>query len=512
MTCNRRRFMRCDLNESEHLIRQPMRLPCKRTACLMCIQRLAVDPFKRFIHCPMCNRRHLINDLTPDRQLEMAFDEHLPSLFDHMLNKLKETNAQLLERDQETIVNNFFDHLTATIDLRVESLKIQLDQIESDFFNMLDRIVSKQSTLDLLKPIEKESDDGTKSIRKLEDLTMAYANICQSKSLFTFKSIDQMIDSFRSNRIGQICLQSPFRKYFVDKIPCDLKLFKLDFNPNHFCVYQRSLNSSSSSRFILSDTNRNRLSILNSEFVQLKEIHSIDSFELKSPKSIEINHKNQLCLVCDANKLILINENLDRIEFSVDASEHDEICDVHAERDGNFLCVTRNGKKILRVNQQQKQLESIEIESEEDGHIFVFNSALRSIDDDSTTIQLLALNVNKKSIRLVDLNMRKQIDAIKFDVDGEEINSLRFDSITSNLLVHVTSGPNGSVSRLESIETEPKMKRRSSDDDAIEMRSDRLRSDLDDHNDLLRGSMRMHMLNDESMIYLSLTSKFMLKI
>jgi len=73
---------------SKHILREPRKLPCLKTACFECIKALVKGPKNEF-QCSFCSKIHSLQALETNRMFEIQMDDDLANLASYESNRLE---------------------------------------------------------------------------------------------------------------------------------------------------------------------------------------------------------------------------------------------------------------------------------------------------------------------------------------------------------------------------------------------------------------------------------------
>ena len=134
----------CTISSHDHILRDPRKLPCKRTACLNCIENLAETNHK--FNCKFCKQSHdTLKDLVRNFLCEDALDDNLNNLSKHEANRLNlvSKSTQLLFSGTQNAIDGLFEFYKYEIEIRFESLRAALDLSANDVLNKLEFVLNE---------------------------------------------------------------------------------------------------------------------------------------------------------------------------------------------------------------------------------------------------------------------------------------------------------------------------------------------------------------------------------
>ncbi len=179
----------CSISSQEHIIRDPRRLPCKRTCCLSCIESLAESNHK--FKCKFCSLTHdTLKEIRRDLICEEALEENLPILADHEANRLNLVTSSTLElfSGSQNAIEGLFEFYRYEIELRFESVRAALDiaasdflkTIEIDFSQGLDKVASDMKEVEHTQSMNRSLPDSERLLKKLSiiSIDIFYCVIC----------------------------------------------------------------------------------------------------------------------------------------------------------------------------------------------------------------------------------------------------------------------------------------------------------------------------------------------
>jgi len=323
---NKRKISEC------HLINEPRMLPCNKTLCLKCILH-SIKRENGYIQCPFCQKKHSIKkDLRKNMMVERVLDDELESLSAFQLFKLK-SKVPLFK---EIVVNrnrakeNLFEFMNENIEIKIESIKCELDSIRLRLSKKLDHMKR-----DLIRNINSfvkstnESYEIYKKINKSKSTNSKYSLIVKllndeqviNKQLIFKKTESNQIFIDKNAMIG-IISHSFFYKLDENRLQKQiLQPFLInivDFQPSSYCKYIEN-------QLIFTDYKANQLVVMKMNSKHIRKIEQIDHVKLNRPTHVCIDEANQrviLSISKDTNefeKLILVtNIHLDKILCRID--------------------------------------------------------------------------------------------------------------------------------------------------------------------------------------------------
>jgi hypothetical protein len=149
--------------KEKHFIKTPVTLPCNHHACFDCVNNKILNQTLKEIECfyPECNRKHKIeeelNDIKTNKDIDLIIRQNTKDLFDILKNSLKHAYENfdskkskekkmmfkliiyniIIDIDFELGIDKDCEFIENDIDLRIESLKFQLDKLSELYHEKL---------------------------------------------------------------------------------------------------------------------------------------------------------------------------------------------------------------------------------------------------------------------------------------------------------------------------------------------------------------------------------------
>ena len=154
-----------DCEQCNQLLVDPITLPCGYSVCKRHLDELLVNAPKEMnkFECELCEKKHFFPEdgFAINRRIQNGLDIKLNSLklnsvYEECKKKINEAKYQIqkieiLEKDPENYVFEYFEELKRQVDLRREELKLRLDECSDQI------IESIESTKENYIKLSKES-------------------------------------------------------------------------------------------------------------------------------------------------------------------------------------------------------------------------------------------------------------------------------------------------------------------------------------------------------------------
>ena len=169
-----------DCEQCNQLLVDPITLPCGYSVCKRHLDELLVNAPKEMnkFECELCKEKHCIPEkgFAINRRIQNGLDIKLNSLklnsvYEECKKKINEAKYQIqkieiLEKDPENYVFEYFEELKRQVDLRREELKLRLDECSDQIIESIES--TKENYIKLSKESKRLS---TKIEESKEELT-----------------------------------------------------------------------------------------------------------------------------------------------------------------------------------------------------------------------------------------------------------------------------------------------------------------------------------------------------
>lgn len=346
----------CKLKD-KHLIRNPRELPCGCSYCLLCIQEEIYTYGK--LYCTYCHEEHFVkaNELKENDKLKTLLDSKLGAfselLFETLRDKLNSFKELVVNKT--SIMENHFNFIQEEIELRIESIRCDLEQFSNELFNRLDKI--KNEILQAFEEADKQSNENLRNCEDfLKQANKTLTNITRNQNearenlfkcdefiskiikaeheyhrlmrLVTFKARNEDIES---SIVG--CLVSNLRsdvdiRTLETEMPkfvaCESEftsIGRITLNPYFFCPINNNV-------MAIIDIHQNEIILMNKYFKKLRTFSSIDGYAIDNPLALCINEEG-IVVICDSghDRLLVVDKYFTKVI---------QVVGRHGKRDGEF--------------------------------------------------------------------------------------------------------------------------------------------------------------------------------
>ncbi|CAF1140920.1 unnamed protein product [Brachionus calyciflorus] len=158
--------LRCFLNENDtHFLNEPKVLPCLKTACIECIEKLIINSK---LKCNFCNDEHYIenvNELKSNDSIIDKFNSINQEKNDEIGDKLNELIQSLLDEctNRDQAIENLCSQAKKEVSLRIKACKDHLDVLHQQMLDQLATI--KQNVMIELQKLDNTIDEKSEEYR-----------------------------------------------------------------------------------------------------------------------------------------------------------------------------------------------------------------------------------------------------------------------------------------------------------------------------------------------------------
>ena len=293
--------MICSYN-SNHILNDPKRLPCAKLACHTCLNRLA--SYNGKLKCKFCKQEHDLknDDILCKDDVSISVEKNLISLCDYMKNNVYEVIEKIESRklDFDKSFDNYIDFIGGEIELRIESLHIDLDALDEKLCKNLEGLHQKYILrLSLLK----EAVDVAitlKYVKKIKKLTRKIIKF--ETTIFDFKAMNCILNA--PDFIGSFKRTYLNMNKFNSAEPI---IIDLNGKVQSLCA----LCALNDKQMLVSDFKRNELYIFDKNFDKFERISHVQSFKIRSFYGICTSDDYQNIYLCDLEYSRILISNSD---------------------------------------------------------------------------------------------------------------------------------------------------------------------------------------------------------
>lgn len=439
--------LKCLFNNKLHLICvDAVQFPCNSDlfACLKCIKK-KVD-YANALLCLHCNQMHRFNfDQINNDDYKSRIDKEANQIAASLLNKADLLNNNLKENliDNKEPLNNLLEHIEYEIDVRVESLKIEMqiirhkliDQILKFKLTKINQIQNDKTELDKIL-IAKSSD----KIQEFEKRCLNFVNKTNSIEQ-AFKIMQRYNEKqTKTPNLGNHSmigyLNSNLFNHFDEKSIKNIKIELIDLNLKSVCglheIYYFNNSFKKKYELVVTDFASNSINFLNnfdsymSSDLKIQTINRLNNVRFKNYYSICSNSLQDYYLDYDDQSLFVCDMELQRLLiFDLKATRLKKIIQGKNVNKREFDCprdVAYFNKKIYVLDQGTN---SIDIFTDDGCFIqsFYFNQKSNYL------IQMAwSVRVNSNLIAIIDWMSKIYL----FDFDFKLITCIEQINVTSN--------------------------------------------------------------------------------
>ena len=452
----------CDLSPSlfnRHVLRDPRKLPCNRTACYLCIEALANS--KSQLECPVCLQRHNLRDLSRNMMCEYALDENIFSLYSFFQNDLKKSceRIKIVGAEKKKTLLNVINFIDIDLMVRVESILIELEKLHIVLEERAKEAITKNFDI-----AGSQFDECKKNIenRSKISLTKADSIYLIEKICYKLSKLNHNITSrkpgckksFKSIKAAEIIGDLHWidkNRFYIRKLDSGTfkpKLIRLEkFHPYDVCSY---INGT----FLFSDPHNNCIYEMNRKLNKVvSRLEKISKGENKKllirPTTLCSDLKKKIVFICCASdkqdllskEVLMIHINLKeilniiKVDNSIDClSEF-----IYYNEKNNCLYIfdsklkASSIKQVNLTNQGAFETKSyLDLNKE---------SSLSEPYCASFADDYLAINFNNRLICIYEIATGQFDSSIRFDTEhGQKIFSIYLENETGKLFVHLNNG------------------------------------------------------------------------
>jgi hypothetical protein len=122
--------LRCSLNTSDHFLENAYILPCGHNACMRCIKSMKGRQFEcQFQDCKKKQTVKDIGKLTANPTVPILLKMHSKQLYEFVKRDCDKLSNQLENVNFEEVIETNVSLIELDIDVKIESLKAELDNI-----------------------------------------------------------------------------------------------------------------------------------------------------------------------------------------------------------------------------------------------------------------------------------------------------------------------------------------------------------------------------------------------
>ena len=431
----------CDLSANSHIIKNPRKLPCGKSACLECIELLSNS--KRNLLCPFCSGLHVLpRDLSRNMPVEYSIQDEIDNVCSYLktqlsnnINAINETNS-----NKDAIQSNLFEFIENDIEIRVESLKFELDKLKLKLSKNLDD--SKPILNEKFKKVQAEYENNNRvasNSNEIKNLELLINNALATKenlnkitSISSRNSTNQL-ENIGSKIIGD--LKQPILNRFdlnkLNEVDYKPQLINLNINPYDFCTYINN-------KYIFIDLNQNFLFVYNKKFSLDKKLDRINDVSFWRPFRVHYEKSNCiLFLGVDEEKnssnrvILLIDKYLSNILFRIDRNLNSSLnIPSHFYFFNDCLHILDiSTKNIVVFNTKEKEIAKIFSLDLSFNFDYSFHTSLNK--------NILAINFNRVQVYIYSMETGLVEFVINRPTDDSKIHSICLDNDGNGLFMHV---------------------------------------------------------------------------
>lgn len=336
------RLITCCLSSDSHFINQAFLLQCGGNACRLCVET-SIDTYQER-ECSFCGAIHRLDQLpalnpSVNLLIETYSDEISKQIKQNLNNKLKHLNKM------ELSLNNNLNFIEMEINLKVDTLKIALDDLKNEFqrdlnkirmnwkevFPMKSNIPSNYAELCKLNENINSCIDKLASIRFQENTISIEKSIIGSIEYPIYYDLNKIVNKksvkIESKRLSRCCLIDKNRILITDCDGKQLKVISIEngellwsYNPKSLLQQPAAICSTKNGLYV-GDCSRHEILYFDYD---LNHLQSFAKDLVKSPNSLEYDNgtlfvsdwTNDSLAAVNAQNGVLLNQ------ITIDSPEH----------------------------------------------------------------------------------------------------------------------------------------------------------------------------------------------
>jgi hypothetical protein len=122
--------LKCCLNSKDHFLKDPLVLKCNHSACKPCIEKKKGLEFKcEYNGCGKKYKMKKIDRLQPNEKISELLKTHKIELIEYIKSEFNKMFLNLRDLNIENMIDENCDLIENEIDIKIESLKCELDDL-----------------------------------------------------------------------------------------------------------------------------------------------------------------------------------------------------------------------------------------------------------------------------------------------------------------------------------------------------------------------------------------------
>jgi hypothetical protein len=418
---------------NDHLISDAKQLACRKLACNICLNRAA--SYNGKLICKNCKQVHDLknDDIVFKGDANALIENNLCTLCECLTNNLQHLIIKIKYKvlDFAESFENYIDFLDGEIELRIESVNIEIDNLEAKLFKKIEKFNQKYVLkMNLLKEAIDET-LKTKCLKQINNLN--YDLLEMEKSIRGFKQLNYFL--YATDFIG--LLKGPYLN--IDKFS-ERELIIKDFKGKvqSLCV----LSALNDKKILISDYKRNELYIFDKNFNEFERVSHVQGFKIRSYYGICTSDDFENIYLCDLeySRILITNNNFNLIKkiiFKAGSLVNEFQCARDIVFYSDFLFILDQGLKCVFIfNKYGDFIRMFDLVDR--------SKMLIELNEDSYIQNCMCIGAVDDTIVIMD--WKKSLFIYNFD--GYLVNMIHHPEITSFCLKHewlITHGEDGRV-------------------------------------------------------------------
>lgn len=441
----------CSLNSS-HILKNPVTLSCKNSVCLSCLNK--ISSYNGKIKCILCGNQH---DLKNDKinytnsvnlSLENAIEQKTLKLCEYFYNLQHKNIDRCIDRmnNFEEYFENYIEYINGDLDIRTESIKMELDNLKNKMYKKLDsfkeKFLIKNNSL-------REAVDAVSCLSANNSLnSIEVVEVHAMKLLGLSKQLQKSMNNLAIYKINDYFLQKCeffgllrgpilYPEKLSQNEPIIINLSQQVQSLCSLCVIKDNY-------IAVSDFKSNQVYVFDRNFVGFERFSYVQGIKIRNYYGICASDDYESIYFCDLDysRILIVNNDFNLIKKIILKPDCAGIVEFDCPRDiyfhSNRVFVLDQGyKSVFIFNKYGDYLNYFSLENE--------NHQSNDINVECNSLQNpLCIAANEKFIAIVD--WKKSI--FIYDFDGKLKKIIEKPDVTSMCVKYeylFTHGEDGTV-------------------------------------------------------------------